>query len=151
MLWPLDAYVGQSNGPLLNFPCLTKFEVHIVGEFVYVLLPVHLILHATKNYLLYPCLCLSDFRNNALQLGDSRFEPLECVRYTRDQLLEMREVLIHSCSVYLAVYFIIHEIVKVTPDASWVTIHPTHSISCCNHLLPLRAGSLGSGNNTVFS
>jgi hypothetical protein len=52
------------------------------------------------------CLCLSDLRNNALQLGDSRFVPLECVRYTRDQLLEMREVLIRSYSVYLAVYFI---------------------------------------------
>jgi hypothetical protein len=45
-------------------------------------------------------------RNNALQLGDSRFVPLERVRYTRDQLLEMREVLIRSYSVYLAVYFI---------------------------------------------
>lgn len=73
---------------------------------VYVLLLVQLILHAKEEYLLYPCLCLSDLRNNALQLGDSRFVPLERVRYTRDQLLEMREVLIRSYSVYLAVYFI---------------------------------------------
>jgi len=54
--------------------------------------------------MLYLCLCFSDLRNNMLQLGDSCFEPLERVRYTKDQLLEMREVLIHS--VHLDAYFI---------------------------------------------
>jgi hypothetical protein len=61
--------------------------------------------------LLYPCLRFSDLRNNVLQLGDSRFEPLERVRYTRDQLLEMREVHIHS--VHFSCLF---HYVKVTPD-----------------------------------
>jgi hypothetical protein len=65
--------------------------------------------------LLYPCLRFSDLRNNVLQLGDSRFEPLERVRYTRDQLLEMREIV-----------DIAKEILKLQQDFSVVLLGEEH-------------------------
>ncbi|PAN07000.1 hypothetical protein PAHAL_1G304100 [Panicum hallii] len=51
----------------------------------------------------------------AAKLGDSRFEPLERVRYTRDQLLEMREIV-----------DIAKEILKLQQDFSVVLLGEEH-------------------------
>ncbi|CAN6232427.1 unnamed protein product [Urochloa humidicola] len=51
----------------------------------------------------------------AAKLGDSRFEPLELVRYTRDQLLEMREIV-----------DIAKEIVKLQQDINVVLLGEEH-------------------------
>lgn len=39
-------------------------------------------------------MCYPDIVNVSVQIGDLHFEPRERVRYTRDQLLELREVLV---------------------------------------------------------
>lgn len=47
----------------------------------------------TLNWI-YGLICATLTVNVLVQIGDSHFEPRERVRYTRDQLLELREVLV---------------------------------------------------------